>query len=272
MTKFDLDIKYIWIATIVITIITVLYWIWNASNIKVTEVDVNIPEIKTLWWDKKVVFLADTHLGSILQKDFLDKLVWIINNEKPDLVLIAGDLFDWPWSKYDYFADSISKLNASDWVYVIEWNHDYYMWEGSLLEMVKWTKYELLANEIVLVDWVQIIGLEYLSKSDEEKIKSIMNSLKENWYDENKPSILMLHEPIMWQYFADFWINLQLAGHTHKNAQIWPWNFITSALYDWKIYWLFTEWKYNIYTTSWAWTWGPPMRIGSHSEIVILNF
>jgi predicted MPP superfamily phosphohydrolase len=194
----------------------------------------------------------------------------MINKENPDIIFIAWDLFDWQDAKgATYFKDSINKLKFSDWIFLVEWNHDTYFWEDNVYDMLEWTNITLLKNEFTNVDWLQIIWLDYSTNRD--KTLSDLNALTSKWYDKNLPSILIFHEPILTEEFKNFGINLQLSGHTH-NWQIWPFNYIVRIIFKGKEYWLFKEWDYNIYTTNGVWTWGPPMRMFNIPEVVVLKF
>jgi predicted MPP superfamily phosphohydrolase len=67
-------------------------------------------------------------------------------------------------------------------------------------------------------------------------------------------------------------VSLQLSGHTHGGGQMFPYNFITRRAFGNFTYGLQQFGKMRIYTSSGAGTWGPPMRVGTHSEIVLLTF
>ena len=83
------------------------------------------------------------------------------------------------------------------------------------------------------------------------------------------PVILLDHQPLNLEEPAAAGAGLQLSGHTH-NGQLWPFNFITSAIYTISSgYGEINGMK--VYVSSGVGTWGPPMRLGSRPEIVMIN-
>ena len=66
-------------------------------------------------------------------------------------------------------------------------------------------------------------------------------------------------------------ISLQLSGHTHA-VQFFPFTWITSRIYGEYTYGLKRFGQLMIYTSSGAGTWGPPMRVGTYPEIVLIRF
>jgi predicted MPP superfamily phosphohydrolase len=66
-------------------------------------------------------------------------------------------------------------------------------------------------------------------------------------------------------------ISLQLSGHTH-GGQIWPWNLLVSRIYGRFAHGLSRLGKLQVYTSTGAGTWGPPLRVGTKSEIVLMQF
>jgi predicted MPP superfamily phosphohydrolase len=119
---------------------------------------------------------------------------------------------------------------------------------------------------------VQIVGLNSTAVlNTKEKLNSVLSDLEKKWFDRNKPSMLLIHEPHYTKELKDFWVNLQLSGHTH-DWQMWPLWYIAKFMNEWNGYGLKTIWDFNIYVTNWIGTWWPPIRVGNTPEIVNLRF
>ncbi len=90
-----------------------------------------------------------------------------------------------------------------------------------------------------------------------------------NKADHAYPIILMDHQPFNLEKSADNGVDLQLSGHTH-NGQIWPFSYITRAIYE-------LSWGYkkirntHVYVSCGFGTWGPPVRLGSRPEVLIIH-
>jgi hypothetical protein len=89
--------------------------------------------------------------------------------------------------------------------------------------------------------------------------------------DQEKPSILLAHRPVNLTVAEAKGISLQLSGHTHR-GQIWPWNLLVSRIYGRFAYGLSRLNRMQVYTSSGVGTWGPPLRVGTQSEIVLFRF
>lgn len=264
------DIKLGWIIVILFAFLITWYWLYNANNLVTKNVDIKLKNIPELWTNKKVVLLSDVHIWAIIWKDFINKISKIINNQNPDLVFITWDLFDWTDWDLEHIAPYINQINSKQWIYYINWNHEIYLWNDLCKNILKNTKVKILDDELINIDWVQILGLSFFdSRYWKQNIKDKLSRITN--VDKTKPSILLYHAPMNIEEFKSFWINLQLSWHTHK-GQFFPFWYITKLLYGWKDYWLYKYWDYNLYTTSWVWTWWPPLRFWSDSEIVVLNF
>ena len=90
-------------------------------------------------------------------------------------------------------------------------------------------------------------------------------------FNPDKINILLYHEPKGIDKIRETGVDLMLAGHTHR-GQMWPFNFITSKIYNGYDYGLYQEGEFNLYVSSGAGIWGPTMRTSAHSEIVVFDF
>ena len=122
-----------------------------------------------------------------------------------------------------------------------------------------------MRDEIVDLGGIQLIGIDYPQRGWKKDIKSVLERM-----DRTKPAILLYHEPAQIETAQGYNISLQLSGHTH-NGQMWPMKIFTSLVYKGFDYGLHQMDDFAIYTTSGAGTWGPPMRIGSTAEVVIIT-
>lgn len=265
------DNKILWYFIIMLVSIYTFTWLINANNIIIKEEEIKLVDFPSVWKDKKIIFFADLHLWNIIRENYLNKVIEKINKEKPDIVLISWDLFDWVNLKFDYFVSSFANLEAKDWVFLVAGNHDFYLWYDNFKRVLEKSNITLLQNDFVDIDGVQVVWIDYTIQGDYEAIAKNIKELISNWYTKSIPSILLFHEPTFFEYFKENWIDLVLSGHTHW-WQIWPFNYVVEWYFDWLIHWLYDLWDdMKLYLTNWVGTWWPPMRIGNTSEIVILK-
>lgn len=242
-----------------------IYGTWNAFNPKIKNIAVEIKNLPPAWREKTVIQLSDVHLGHVYQADFMEKIVQQINALNPEAVFITGDLFDGMDGDLDSFAKPLNDIRAGKGIYFVTGNHETYLGVSRVFNALAQTKVKVLNNEVVDIDGLKIIGLNYPERGAANKEFDILQSLKNEFF--GQPNILLFHSPVNIDQVAQSGVNLQLAGHTHK-GQIFPFGFITSLVYKGYDYGLHEMGNYSIYTSSGVGTWGPPMRTGNTPEIV----
>jgi len=126
----------------------------------------------------------------------------------------------------------------------------------------------VLNNEKVEVDGLQIIGVPYRNAWRHNSLASALHSIR---LDRDRASILLTHAPDHPEIAEAAGISLQLSGHTHL-GQFIPWSWIARRIYRQFVYGLSRIGKMQVFTSSGAGTWGPPLRLGSNPEIVVLQF
>ena len=272
-----------------ILIITIsIFGIFHAKKIKVSSynvtVDKTVPDTDSL----KIVLLADTHFGYNAGAIHAQKIVNKINQQNPDLVCIAGDIFD---NEFDAIREPeeiekiLQTIHSRYGVYACWGNHDLNepilagftfnqnandISDPRMKEFLQKSNIHLLEDESVLINnKFYIVGRKDASLS--EKIGEIRQTPKQltSSLDKNKPVIFIDHQPKELQELADAGADLDLCGHTH-DGQIFPGNITIRFLWENPCGYLKKDTMHNI-VTSGAGVWGPAMRIGTDSEICVIN-
>ena len=246
-----------------------IYGMIHAKHIHIKEVEVSLSDLPAAWRDKKAVWISDLHLGQIHGSAFARKVVDKINGRKHDIVFIGGDLFDGT-SAPDLFklAAPLKNLHAPLGVYYITGNHEEFGDNRKFISAVKSLGIEILQDKMIEIDGLQIAGVDYSTASDKDRFRNIVSSLQ---IDKKKPSILLKHEPADIDVAQEAGISLQISGHTHR-AQMWPLGYIAHLTYKGFSYGLKAKGEMQVYTSSGVGTWGPPLRVGTDSEIVLFSF
>ena len=245
---------------------------YNAKNSYVKSYDINI-EKKGLEGSLNVVMVSDIHLGIIIKNDRLKSMVKEINKLNPDLIIIAGDIIDSdiePVLKNN-MAVEFSNLKSTYGTFATLGNHDILTREeDEIVNILKENSVTVLRDEVTLInDSFYIIG------RDDITINSISNNPRADLsvltkdLDKSKPLIVIDHNPMYINESLNANIDLHLSGHTHK-GQIFPGNLVTNNLFEVDYGYLKKD-NLNIIVSSGYGTWGPPLRLGSRSEIVQIN-
>ena len=208
----------------------------------------------------KIAQLSDVHIGSIGPATLAD-IITATNALKPDVILITGDLFDNANSKTRAIAPQLNALAAP--VLFTSGNHEVYTGYDNVRQMLAATPVRWLRNETVEFNGIRIIGV------DNSYGTKLLQSVLDRTPSSPTFTLLMNHQPTGFDVAARHGIGLTLSGHVH-NGQIWPFNYFVG---------LFYPYLKGLHETAGAFLnvstgtgiWGPPMRLGSHSEIVFLE-
>jgi uncharacterized protein len=244
-----------------------IYAVFNAHWTRTTRIRVQLPNLPPAWRGRRVALISDVHLGHVRNGGFLRRMVSKILHEQPDAVLIAGDLYDGTPLDVERAAEPLRKLTAPQGVYFIAGNHEQFDDDTKYLNAVQKAGVRVLCNEKVDVDGLQIVGVSYRDAANASVLASTLRGLK---IDRNRAGIFLTHAPNHPEIAEAAGISLQLCGHTHL-GQYFPFTWIVRRIYGQFAYGLSGVGNMQSYTSSGAGTWGPPLRLGSNPEIVILQ-
>lgn len=242
------------------------FGIFRAWNPKLVRHSFSIPSLTSSWKDKRIVLISDTHLGMVRNRKFLESLVQKINNENPDLVLIAGDLLDGPALPYKEVLAPLSQLQSTHGTFFTSGNHDQYNlhqdeYYGELKKHVT-----VLDDAKITINGTELIGIAYgneLPTQTQERLKKAL-------YDKNIPAIAVLHDPKNAEALAEAGVPLILSGHTH-GGQFFPISSIVRALYKERARGVYRIGESIGFTSLGAGTGGPLLRINARPEIVVIT-
>ena len=238
------------------------YALFNARRLEVSTLKLPIQNLKK---PIRVAHLSDIHIGTVHRSTYLERVVSATNAESPDLVLVTGDLFDGSAPIHEEMLRPLDSLSAPS--FFSTGNHEEYEGLALVYKTIANLKLQLLANQVGVFEDIQIIGVnDRESLPKEESLKTILPTLK---YDSNKPTILMYHTPVEWDEARAAGVDVMLSGHTH-NGQVWPFTILVHFAFKYVVG-LFKEGHQFLHISSGTGTWGPPMRLGSRNQIVILE-
>ncbi len=210
---------------------------------------------------------SDLHLGNVIRKNRLKKYVELINDQKADIILLAGDLIDHSMRPVEAqkMDEDLRNLKARYGVYAILGNHEYYGDLAKAIDFYARSGITLLRDTAVIIDnRFVLIGREDVSQHRRKPLDVILSGISGNL-----PRILLDHNPARMGDALRNNIDLQLSGHTH-NGQIFPVNLIVRGIYQLSYGYMKTG-KTNYYVSSGLGLWAAPVRIGTQSEIVKIN-
>jgi predicted MPP superfamily phosphohydrolase len=240
----------------------------NAAWTRVVRVTVKLPNLPAAWRGRSAALVSDLHLGHVRNAGFLRRIVRKLSQLHPDVLFIAGDMYDGTAVDLARLAKPWAEFSAPLGAYFITGNHEQFTSPSKYLDAVRQSGIRVLENEKIVLDGLQIVGVHYHDSTNVERFRSILRQVA---LDRNVASILLVHNPNRLPVAAEAGISLQLSGHTHR-GQFFPFTAIVSRIYGKYAYGLNRFGDLAVYTSCGAGTWGPPMRLGSNPEIVMIHF
>jgi predicted MPP superfamily phosphohydrolase len=219
-----------------------------------------------------VILVSDIHAGSMVKKKQMDRLVAAVNRLEGDIILLAGDIIDRANMDCieEYRAGDLGRLKAPLGVWAITGNHEYI--GGDLAEFSRRVEADgirLLMDEAELIaDAFYVIGRKDRSGARRGEGRKPLEELTEG-LDCGLPLIVADHQPFTLEEAEASGVDLQVSGHTH-NGQIWPGPLVIKGIYE-NGYGLLYKGSTAVVVSSGFGTWGPPLRIGTRAEIVLIE-
>jgi len=246
-----------------------IYGLMHANKFVIKNITIKLTGLPEIWQGRKAVWISDIHLGQIYGRKYTERIVKKIQNISPDILFIGGDIFDGGTSPDILkFIEPLRELSVPLGKYFITGNHEEFESSDKFIAAIKSTGIRILQDEMVEIEGVQLIGVDYNNASNKDRFQKILSELS---IDKNKVSILLKHEPRHIAVAEQAGISFQISGHTHK-AQQWPLGYLANLVYGRFAYGLNKLGNMQVYISSGVGTWGPPIRVGTDSEIVIITF
>lgn len=242
----------------------------NAKNIELEVVDV---KIKKLAKPYTIVQLSDIHIGGLVDKKFIEDLVFKVNQLKPDVVVITGDLVDTKLEFAKPALNELANLKAKYGTFFIVGNHEYFHGVKPIINHVNNLGIRVLENENVYIGenkrGFNLVGVyDRFGHRYGHYKPDIKQALLEK---ESSPTVLLAHQPKYVEEIEDTSeLDLILCGHTH-GGQIFPFNYLVKLQQPYVRGLNKHNATTQVYVNKGTGFWGPPMRLGASSEITLLR-
>lgn len=247
--------------------VLIIHGHYNVVNPRIRTYDIQVQKKHSHLNKLKIIAAADLHLSNLTGPHFLNDIVDKINSLNPDLVIIAGDITVerssiTDWKNYDV---DFRKIKSRYGVYTIIGNHELRYNPEKTLQFIEHSNMSLLQDKAVNINGqFYVLGRNDKSNLNRKSLAEIMKDIKDDL-----PVIMVEHRISEMEKIEAQKIDLHISGHTHA-GQLFPANLLMELIY--RINWGYKKFQgTHFFVTSGVGTWGPPVRVGSFSEIMEIN-
>lgn len=234
-----------------------------------TVVPIRLPGLPRSLDGFSIVQLTDVHIGSVLQRAFLDELVDRANAQKGDLVAITGDLVDGSPAQLGQYVARLDRLKSRYGTHFVTGNHDHWSGADAWTAALSGLGVKVLRNRHVSIgegkDSFDLIGVDDWGGGGWTNGYDLEAAIAGR--DPSRASVLLAHQPSGFDEAAKAGIGLQLSGHTH-GGQMWPGPFVATLIWGSRCAGLTQVGSSSLYVSRGCGFVGPPLRVGSPPEIV----
>jgi predicted MPP superfamily phosphohydrolase len=241
--------------------------LYGGSWLRTTHVTIKLAHLPAFWDGRTIALVSDIHLGNFRGAGFSRRVVARLMTLRAECILVGGDMFDGVKIDVARAVEPWSKLRAPSGVYFVGGNHDDYGGRNAYFAALRRVGMRVLENEKVEVHGLQLVGVHDQEMHRPETYRAILERAA---VDRMRASILLAHRPENLAVPEAAGISLQLSGHTH-GGQFWPWTLVAGRVHGRFARGLHQFGRMAVFTSTGAGTWGPPFRLGTRSEVVLIR-
>jgi len=222
----------------------------------------------------RIVTFSDGHLSATYGGRRFERLVELVNEQRPDVVAIVGDLVDGDVSELREEAAPLADLVSEQGVFFVTGNHEYFVDTEGWMRHLPTLGVDVLRNERFAIRRgsasVDLAGIDDRTAASSGLPGHGANlDAALDGRDDDVPVVLLAHQPVMVEQAVAAGVDLQLSGHTH-GGQLWPFDYAI-RLDQPSTEGLSRLGDTQLYVTSGAGYWGPPMRVGARPEVTVVE-
>jgi hypothetical protein len=240
---------------------------------KVKRVPIKIDHLPPELDGFRIVQITDIHVSPTFRRPAVEDIVAVVNTLNADIVALTGDLVDGTVAQLAFDVAPLKQLKSASGNFFVTGNHEYYSGVVEWIEEVKRLGFSVLLNEhlviargrarMLLAGVTDYRGGNFLPDHRSDPQKAINGAPRAD------VKILLAHQPKSIFDAAKAGYDIQISGHTH-GGQFFPWNLFVGFSQPY-VSGLHTHQNTRIYVSRGTGYWGPPLRMGSPSEITLIK-
>jgi uncharacterized protein len=244
-----------------------VYGYMEARSIRTERVRIETSKLPKGMDRLTVAQLSDVHLGIMIRRERLERMLAAVKAADPDILISSGDLVDAQINHLTGLAELLREVKPRYGKYAVTGNHEYYAGIGKAVEFETACGFRMLRNEAVTDGPITIAGVDDPTSvmmklerpTDERKLLAGL--------PKDKFTLLIKHQPRV-EHGSIGLFDLMASGHTHK-GQLFPFTLVTLIPFP------MNAGNYDLgrgsllHVSRGAGTWGPPVRVLSPPEVTV---
>jgi predicted MPP superfamily phosphohydrolase len=257
--------------TAALLLLIIVFGYINASRPRVRTLSIAIDKPAGAFERVRIAVASDIHLGTIIRNSRLTRIAAMINDLRPEIVLLPGDVVDEsvPVEEEEKMTATLASLRAPLGVYAVSGNHEFYGGIERAMDYLRRAGVRVLEDEAVVAGGAIVVAgrIDPTAARFGRTRKSLAEILAP--FDRRLPVFLLDHQPFKLEEAEANGVDLQVSGHTHA-GQLFPLNLINKGVYE-QNWGTWRRGATQYYVSCGVGTWGPPVRTGSRPEVVLIE-
>ena len=255
---------------LILSILIAIYGFFEAQNIRTERITIRTSKIPESVGRLRIVQISDVHLGLIVRRERLEKILKEVKAAKPDLFVSTGDLVDGQINGLPGLAELLREINPRYGKFAITGNHEFYAGLKQATDFTEKAGFTFLRGEgLTIAGLINIAGVDDPAGKNYSLFREISEKKLLSGLPPEKFTLFLKHRPLIDRNAIGLF-DLQLSGHTHK-GQIFPLGLITKLFYPADSGYLDLPNNSHLYVSRGSGTWGPPIRFLSPPEVTVIE-
>lgn len=270
LADFTLSLRNFCTLAILFSCAVVIYGYFEALHIRTEHVTVKTSKIPEKIGRFRVVQISDVHLGLIVGRSRLKRILRQVKDARPDILVSTGDLVDGQMDDLEALTDMFQNIPAKYGKFAITGNHEFYAGLDRALAFTEKAGFTMLRGEgITVSNLLNVAGVDDPARKRYGPDRAVSENALLEKMPREKFTLFLKHQPVINSESLGMF-DLQLSGHTHK-GQIFPFNLVTKLYY--RMHTGLTKVNGNalLYVSRGSGTWGPPVRFLSSPEVTVID-
>lgn len=270
LADFTLTLRNFCTLAILLSFAVVIYGYFEALHIRTEHVTVKTRKIPENIGRFRVVQISDVHLGLIVGKSRLKRILRQVKDARPDILVSTGDLVDGQMDDLEALTDMFQNIPTKYGKFAITGNHEFYAGLDRALAFTEKAGFTMLRGEgITVSNILNVTGVDDPARKRYGPDRAASERALLERMPREKFTLFLKHQPVISSESLGMF-DLQLSGHTHK-GQIFPFNLITKLYYRRHTGLSKVNGNALLYVSRGSGTWGPPVRFLSPPEVTVID-